>query len=66
MTKEVTDVSPVELFKVITEPGIYTVSYLQDGWTREIQIKAKSPENGMFWTQEALGDICSVTFVERS
>ncbi len=57
--------SPVELFKTITEPGYYAVGYLQDGWTREIRIKAKSPETGMFWAQEALGDICSVTYVER-
>ncbi len=58
--------SPVELFNVITEPGNYTVSYLQDGWTMELQISARSPESGMCRVQNELGDICSVTYIERN
>lgn len=58
--------SPIELFNAITEPGNYTVSYLQDGWTMELQINARSPENAMCRVQNVLGDICSVTYVERS
>ena len=57
--------SPVDLFDVITEPGSYTVSYLQDGWTMELQINAQSPVNGMCEVQRKLGDICSVTYIER-
>jgi len=58
--------SPVELFDVITEPGDYIVSYLLDGWTMELQINARSPGNGMCEVQRELGDICSVTHIERN
>ena len=58
--------SPVELFDVITEPGNYTVLYLLDGWTMELQINARSPGNGMCEVQRKLGDICSVTYIERN
>ena len=58
--------SPVELFNVITGPGNYTVSYLQEGWTMELQISARSPESGMCRVQNTLGDSGSVTYVERN
>ena len=54
------------LFDAVTESGEYIISYLQDGWTREMTIKAKSPGEAMVIVQNRLGSICPVTFVERS
>ena len=56
----------VEMFSAVTENGDYVISYLQDGWTREMTIQAKSPGEAMVIVQNRLGSICPVTFVERS
>lgn len=58
--------SPVEMFKIVTEKGSYVIGYILDGWTRTIEIEAKSPGEAMVYTQNILGSICDVTFVERS
>ena len=57
--------SPIELFNAITEKGIYTVGYLVDGWTKEIIIRARCPNEAMIKVQNAIGSICNVTFIER-
>ena len=54
------------LFDAVTENGDYVISYLQDGWTREMTIQAKSPGEAMLIVQNRLGSICPVTAVERS
>lgn len=56
---------PVELFNAVTEKGIYIVSYLVDGWTSRIDVEARCPSEAMMIVQNMIGDICSVTFVER-
>ena len=56
---------PVVLFDVVTEKGRYLVSYLNDGWTQEIMIEARTPGEAMLKVQNQLGSICDVTFVER-
>lgn len=57
---------PVNLFDSVTEKGSYTVGYIVDGWTKELVFQAKSPNELMMKTQNELGDISNVTFVERS
>lgn len=58
--------SPVEMFNMaVTEKGSYIVGYLVDGFTKEILIRAKCPGEAMMKTQNILGGICRVTFVER-
>lgn len=57
--------SPVEMFNVVTEKGSYIVGYLFDGWTKTMDIIARSPSEAMMETQKILGSICAVTFVER-
>ena len=57
--------SPIEIFKCITEKGSYKVGYLIDGGTREINIEAKCPSEGMMKVQTIIGSICCVTFIER-
>ena len=57
--------SPVELFNIITEKGSYIIGYLADGWTKEIIIRARCPNEAMIKVQNIIGDICNVTFVER-
>lgn len=58
--------SPVDMFSVVTEKGSYAVGYIVDGWTIEIVLQAKAPNELMMKVQNIIGDICSVTFVERS
>lgn len=55
----------MELFSSVTERGRYRVGYLEDGWTREIECEAGSPTEAMMVTQNMLGNICGVTYVER-
>ena len=57
--------SPIDMFKVITEKGSYLIGYLVDGWTRELNITARSPSEAMTKTQNAIGSILNVTYVER-
>lgn len=57
--------SPLELFRVITETGNYLVSYLCDGWTRQINITASSARQAMVLVQREIGDIVNVVAVER-
>ena len=57
--------SPLDLFNTVTEEGSYIVGYLVDGWTREIHLKARSPAEAMMVTQNFIGNICNVTYVER-
>lgn len=56
----------VGLFEVVKEKGNYLISYLTDGWTKEIEVEARSPSEAMMKVQNLLGSICNVTFVERS
>ena len=57
--------SPMEYFNVVTEYSAYAVGYITDGWTKELNIKARSPDEAMMETQNAIGDICNITYVER-
>jgi hypothetical protein len=59
-------VSVIELFSSVTEKGRYIVGYLVDGWTKEILVESSSPSEAMMVTQNILGNICDVTYVERS
>lgn len=56
--------SPVELFTVVIKKGKYTVGYLNDGWTANIEIVAATPTEAMMLTQDKIGGICNVTYVE--
>ena len=57
--------SIMELFSSVTEKGRYRVGYLVDGWTREVFAEFGSPTEAMMITQNLLGNICDVTYVER-
>ena len=57
--------SIVEIFSAVVERGIYRVGYIDDGWTKEISCEAGSPTEAMMVTQNMLGNICGVTYVER-
>lgn len=56
---------PLELFEDIP-PGRYTVGYLVDGWTKEVTVEGNSPTEILMKTQNALGSICGVTYVEEA
>lgn len=56
--------SPVEFFNTVTKKGKYTIGYLNDGWTANIEVVASTPTEAMMATQNAIGDICGVTYVE--
>lgn len=58
--------SPIELFKNVTEKGSYTIGYIIDGWTKTFTVQAKSATEAMMVAQNVIGSICNVTFVERS
>ena len=55
----------VELFSAVVEKGSYRIGYLDDGWTRELTCEASSPGEAMMITQNLLGNIVDVTYVER-
>ena len=57
--------SPLSMFQVVTEKSNYVVGYIADGWTRELVLPAKTPRELMMRVQNAIGDILSVTFIER-
>lgn len=57
--------SPANLFQTVTEKGSYVVGYIADGWTRELTLSAKTPRELMMRVQSAIGDILSVTYIER-
>lgn len=57
--------SPVDMFDAVTEKGSYIVSYITDGWTKEIMISASNPSEAMIIVQNKLGSICNVTYIER-
>lgn len=57
--------SPIDMFKVITEKGSYLIGYLCDGWTKELNITARSPREAMIKVQDMIGNIGKVTFIER-
>lgn len=57
--------SPLEYFKIVTEKGSYLIGYLVDGWTKEICLEVGSPSEAMMITQNMMGDIINVTYVER-
>ena len=58
--------SPVEMFNItVTEKGSYIISYLADGWTRELVLTVSNPQEAMMKTQNLIGSINRVTFVER-
>lgn len=58
--------SPLEYFKIVTEKGSYAISYLVDGWTKEIQLEARSPGEAMIRVQDLIGDIFRVTYIEKN
>ena len=55
----------LELFDAVTEKGRYKVGYLVDGWTKEVFAEFGSPSEAMMITQNILGNICNVTYIER-
>lgn len=55
----------MEVFNAVTAPGLYCVGYIEDGWTKEIEIRASRPQEAACKVQNRLGDICRVTYVER-
>lgn len=57
--------SPANLFQAVTEKGSYVVGYIADGWTRELTLSARTPRELMMRVQSAIGDILSVTYIER-
>lgn len=57
--------SVLELFSAVTERGRYRIGYLEDGWTKEVIAEAGTPNEAMMVTQNILGDICGVTYVEK-
>ena len=57
--------SVVELFSSVTERGRYVVGYLEDGWTQEVFAEFGSPTEAMMITQNMIGNICGVTYVEK-
>lgn len=57
--------SVVELFNSVTERGRYVVGYLEDGWTQEVFAEFGSPTEAMMVTQNMIGNICGVTYVEK-
>lgn len=57
--------APIDFFGIVTEKGSYIIGYLVDGWTKEIQLEARSPGEAMTVTQDILGSITNVTYVER-
>lgn len=57
--------SVLELFSAVTEKGRYKIGYLEDGWTQEFECDVGSPTEAMMVTQNLLGNICGVTYVER-
>lgn len=57
--------SVIELFNAVTEKGKYRICYLEDGWTQELSCEVGSPMEAMMITQNALGSITNVTYVER-
>lgn len=56
--------SPVEFFNIVTKKGKYTIGYLNDGWTANIEVVAATPTEAMMLAQNKIGDICGVTYVE--
>ena len=58
--------SPLQFFDVVTGEGTYTVGYLTDGWTYEIRCKAATSTELVMLTQNAIGSICDVVYVERN
>lgn len=58
---------PINLFReTVTGKGVYLVGYLIDGWTRELVIEASCPGEAEMITQNIVGNICGVTYVERN
>ena len=55
----------LELFNMVTEDGRYRIGYLVDGWTNEFECNVGSPTEAMMITQNMLGNICGVTYIER-
>ena len=55
----------VEMFNSVTERGRYRIGYLEDGWTREVFAEFGSPNEAMMITQNILGNILDVTYIER-
>ena len=58
--------SVLEMFaNEITEKGRYKIGYLEDGWTQAFLCEAGTPSEAMMVTQNKIGNICGVTYVER-
>ena len=57
--------SIVELFNVVTEEGRYRIGYIEDGWTQEFICNAGSPSEAMMLTQNYLGNIGNVSYIEK-
>ena len=57
--------SVLELFEVVTKKGRYRVGYIEDGWTQEFICNAGSPSEAMMLTQNFLGNISNVSYIEQ-
>lgn len=57
--------SVLELFNVVTESGKYVIGYIEDGWAKEFECDVGSPSEAAMVTQNMLGNILDVTYVER-
>lgn len=58
--------SPLSLFSTVKEKGVYVVGYINDGWTFELSIEASKPTELLILTQNIIGDICNVVYVEKN
>ena len=56
----------VSLFDAVTERGFYRIGYIFDGWTMEFDCEVGTPGEAMMVTQNLLGNILDVTYVERA
>lgn len=57
--------SVLELFGVVTEKGRYRIGYIEDGWTQEFICNAETPSEAMMLTQNFLGNIANVSYIEQ-
>ena len=54
------------LFDAVTEHGFYRIGYIFDGWTMEFNCEVGTPGEAIMVTQNLLGNILDVTYVERA
>ena len=52
-------------FEEVNERARYRIGYIEDGWTQEFVCTAGTPSEAMMLTQNFLGNILDVTYVEK-